>query len=590
MNGRKRDADAGIVLAAGGGHQVLVNTIGWTTVNQGNQGAGILIFNSSANSIGGSLRAFGNKITFNSSHGILLRGPANTRNQLAFNSIGTSNGRIPEPNAGDGIRLDDAAAQNRIGGDLPVTLGTLSYSVPLENTIAFNTGDGIRMIGSATTGNSILNNIITANFGLGIRLVGGGNSDMAPPLYLGYDDFTLSGTVPDLDATPPGSIVQVFSDPDPSVPEGAVLLGESFVRKGGAFTVRLLKVPIFPNITLTATHAANRSTSPFGSGHIIPLGFHLERNGPAVASNVSAGATQTTILPLLLTAFNDDVRVESLVIEATGSLPAPGNITGVQLFRDRDQSGGVTIADTPISGVALFDPASNRVSLTLSNAFVGAGSPERWIVVGSLAAGATSGMNFQFRVVDATSVRARFVSSSGTAVPTPPFPVESAVFSVGPGRARSTLANWKQIHFSPAQRLDPFISGDLANPDGDLASNFAEYSFGLDPLRSGTDTDGARLKSTIAAVIEIPGSRSSSYFTFSFTRRTEPVDLLYVLETSSDLKTWKPVPESSVALDTAEPLGTRGDLQHVTYRTQSSLETAGQPGFDFYRVRVRYVP
>ncbi len=44
-----------------------------------------------------------------------------------------------------------------------------------------------------------------------------------------------------------------------------------------------------------------------------------------------------------------------------------------------------------------------------------------------------------------------------------------------------TLAEWRSIYFTAAERLDPAISGDLADPDVDGLTNLAEYKLGTNP-------------------------------------------------------------------------------------------------------------
>jgi hypothetical protein len=45
----------------------------------------------------------------------------------------------------------------------------------------------------------------------------------------------------------------------------------------------------------------------------------------------------------------------------------------------------------------------------------------------------------------------------------------------------ATLAEWRTLHFSPAQQVDPLASGDEADPDGDGMTNLEEFQAGTDP-------------------------------------------------------------------------------------------------------------
>jgi len=87
--------------------------------------------------------------------------PTTTGNAIEMNYIGTtppSDGSVYMPNQGHGVIVQGAAG-NLIGQ---------------ENTIAYNAGDGVAVVGESAVGNTISGNSIFLNSGLGIDLGGDG--------------------------------------------------------------------------------------------------------------------------------------------------------------------------------------------------------------------------------------------------------------------------------------------------------------------------------------------------------------------------------------------------------------------------------
>ena len=77
------------------------------------------------------------------------------------------------------------------------------------NVIAFNAAEGIRVDGSATTGNSIRANSIHSNAGAEIDNVAGGNTEPFAPALLATNGFGVNGV------TCPNCVVDVFWIPPP---------------------------------------------------------------------------------------------------------------------------------------------------------------------------------------------------------------------------------------------------------------------------------------------------------------------------------------------------------------------------------------
>ena len=90
-----------------------------------------------------------------------------------------------------------------------------------------------------------------------------------------------------------------------------------------------------------------------------------------------------------------------------------------------------------------------------------------------------------------------------------------------------SFAVWSASKFSPAELLDPSISGPAADPDGVGASNFMRYALDL-PARG-------LVAVPTATVVTDNGLR---YLTMAFNRRSSGSDLHYIVESSTDLAIW----------------------------------------------------
>jgi hypothetical protein len=83
---------------------------------------------------------------------------------------------------------------------------------------------------------------------------------------------------------------------------------------------------------------------------------------------------------------------------------------------------------------------------------------------------------------------------------------------------------WRHANFNSAELADPEISGDMADPDGDEASNLEEYALARNP-RAGE-------ASGLVKAIE------QGLLTLTYHRRKSATDTQVVPEGSLDLKNW----------------------------------------------------
>ena len=118
------------------------------TSDLGNTGSGIHISN------GDDAAISDNVITGNDSHGVSLTGSSTYDNVVAENHIGVNQNGASISNSGSGVHIGLGARDNTIE----------------HNTIAHNTGDGVTVVSSSSTGNTVWENSIYSNGALGVDL------------------------------------------------------------------------------------------------------------------------------------------------------------------------------------------------------------------------------------------------------------------------------------------------------------------------------------------------------------------------------------------------------------------------------------
>ena len=187
-----RFAGNGILLAAGGGNTIQENMIGTNpagTTDLGNGSHGVIVFNSSHNVIGGPTQSVGNVISGNTGHGVFITRSGSANNDVTSNIIGLgANGSTQLGNDGAGVRIDQNATNNNIGGS--------------GNVISSNGSSGVIIVGSGTTNNTLADNKIGTDI---TGLLDRGNSasgvsvDGAPGNRIGVpgDGNLISGNTAD---------------------------------------------------------------------------------------------------------------------------------------------------------------------------------------------------------------------------------------------------------------------------------------------------------------------------------------------------------------------------------------------------------
>jgi hypothetical protein len=233
------NATANVFIAGGTSNTVRGNIIGPDIAGSGASmfsGDGVFISASAPNNTIGP----GNVISDNQT-GVHFSGASSPGNVVKGNLIGTDlAGTTGVPNTGAGVFFESSASGNTIGGTGPGD----------GNVIAFNTINGVRVSGAASTGNSIRGNSIHDNVNvLEIDNVTGGNTELAAPTILNATANGVGGTAC------ANCLVEVFSDDaiDAEVYEGTALADGS-----GDFL--LLAGIAGPNVTATNTNAGGNTS------------------------------------------------------------------------------------------------------------------------------------------------------------------------------------------------------------------------------------------------------------------------------------------------------------------------------------------
>jgi len=94
-----------------------------------------------------------------------------------------------------------------------------------------------------------------------------------------------------------------------------------------------------------------------------------------------------------------------------------------------------------------------------------------------------------------------------------------------------TYEIWKNQIFTDAELLDPAVTGDDSDADGDGLSTVLEYALGLNP-RVQDHALGLQASFVNAA--------GSSYLALDFRRQRDSIDLSYQVEVAADLLSWSP--------------------------------------------------
>lgn len=344
----------GITISNIGGDTVTNTWIGVNstdTADATNGGDGILISGVPNNFIGGTASGAKNVISGNSGSGVRITGAGAQNNVIQNSMIGTNlAGTLNLGNATDGVRIENNASNNSIGG----------VATNQGDTIAFNAGSGVNVISG--TGNNIRRNSMFSNSQKGIVLGTGANDNqVAPTLTSSLTTGGITTVTGTLTGTPNSVYtVELFSntEKDPSgFGEGRVFIGTTQVTIGSSGTgtfaaaaTTSVAVNQFVSSTATSTtgdtsafsnNVTNLAPSadvgitgsatpePVAAGGFLTYTFTIHNAGPNDATNVTFLDTLPTNTSFVQAVASQGTvtRSSSVVTGTLGTLAAGSNAT-----------------------------------------------------------------------------------------------------------------------------------------------------------------------------------------------------------------------------------------------------------------------
>jgi parallel beta-helix repeat protein len=206
-----------------------------------------------------------NVISGNTAYGMYLSDGGCSYNEVKGNYIGTDvNGTADLGNGVHGIRIDDGATSNFIGGNSTYGPNLIRYNGDAS------TEYGISVEDSSTKYNKIEKNQIYDNYSGGIRLYNAANEDIAAPDISSSLDageasaITLSGIC---DNCVSGETIEIFSS---SSSQGKTYLGSATtINDTWTYNLTDSNTEVGDKIVATVTDASN-NTSAFSSEYTIP--------------------------------------------------------------------------------------------------------------------------------------------------------------------------------------------------------------------------------------------------------------------------------------------------------------------------------
>ena len=400
-----------IYETAASGNQILGNYIGTNatgTASLTNQQIGLYIWNAPGNTIGGTAAGAANVISGNTWYGVYAWGPSASGNLIQGNTVGLDVTRTVAVPNGDGVTRAGVAISSAPGN----TIGGTAAGA--ANVISGNTGCGVYIVGETADNNIISTNSIYNNGALGIdlALVGvtandAGDGDTGPN---NLQNFPVL-----ISAVSYGGSIDITSSFN-STPN------------------TLFRIEFFANSTADPssygegeTYLGFRNLTTDGSGNVsgtitlpiaVPVGYFISATATDPNGNTSEFSGNFTVTQPL----PDVILLKSV---ATFSDPVNGTTNpkaipgGVMLYTiiATNQGTGATDAGT----VVLTDPISVNTALFVGD-IDGPGPATGPVLFTDGTSPDDSGLNYTFTSLDSLTDDVAFSNDDGTTYTYVPVP------------------------------------------------------------------------------------------------------------------------------------------------------------------------
>lgn len=324
------------------GNYIGTNAAGTAAVGNG---SGVVLLNAANNIIGGVTTVLGNAISGNGvGSGVLLYGSGTTENQVRGNRIGTNASASAAIANGTGIDIRKGANRNIIGG----TTGA-------RNVISGNSGNGIDLVDSTTTGNQFLGNLIGTNLG-GTKAIGNNN---------GVFINGATGTI--LGGTAFGSWNLISGNQGAGVvltggSQGSQVWGNFIGTQSGGIS-RLGNAGSGVLVSNSSNNTISGNTIAFNGGHgvHVHVGIHNSILSNSIHDNtgkgirLDPGANQDQPAP----------NVSAILNRGTGTLQAaPNSVYIIEVYTSRSTTAGDAEGERLITSFWVKTDANGRAVFT----------------------------------------------------------------------------------------------------------------------------------------------------------------------------------------------------------------------------------
>ncbi len=486
-----RDTSDNLVSPQKPGQPILIKDNGDGTVSVS---GGLILADSDNNTLRGLI------VEGNTGDGILIHDSSNNIFDGFINP-----GLSVRSNTRDGIRIEGSQSTSNQLLNFDIGFGVAAAAPNGANGIhlrdgasgnqigdGFNTnrianhafGAGVLISGGSTVGNSIRNNLIYDNNGGGIIHQGGGNNDQPGPIISNLDiaGRQLEGTVTNTVEIPAGSRIEAYSDYT-TPPQGRAYLGHTFVNSGGTWSMYLpAKAAIYSKITTTATNANTGDTSEFTFELGLERSLNIARSSEDDPTTVTFSSNREG---LTLDHYTVSTTNAVVIVDSI-TCQLSGTIDDASVFARleiwQDADENGRIGDSDVQLGEFTGLTDNGAIEVPVGATLNENESQRWLLRATLATPPGNGQTVSVSVLSEDDVSFSAPSYPAGIVVNGDFPIVSDAHQATTSDA---YALFQANYFGP-DASNPAIAGRFQDPDGDGIINWIEFLLGLDPTTPGS--------------------------------------------------------------------------------------------------------